>query len=144
MDTQTAFELAQLFFAGVSAVAAAVDVWVNTRNETAAAAEFDKTLVTVRNSAVSHEAAHELVSIIPSDVIADLEGRADQCWTGYRQVLGGKYLPTEVDSATVSVQACVCRELNRMFVLCGSIPGRWQQQWDRYECSNRLSEQFNP
>jgi len=63
-------------------------------------------------------------------------------WTGYRQVLGGKYRPPEIDTATVSVQACVCRELNRIFVLSGSIPKRWHAQWDHYDCRKHLSEQF--
>ena len=94
-------------------MSAAINVWINTRDRSAAAAEFDKTLDQVRYSVVSDEAARDILSIIPGDVVADLEARADQCWTGYRQVLGGRYLPTEVDSATISVQACVCRELSR-------------------------------
>ena len=94
-------------------MSAAINVWINTRDRSAAAAEFDKTLDQVRYSVVSDEAARDILSIIPGDVVADLEARADQCWTGYRQVLGGRYLPTEVDSATISLQACVCRELSR-------------------------------
>ena len=124
-------------------MSAAINVWINTRDRSAAAAEFDKTLDQVRYSVVSDEAARDILSIIPGDVVVDLEARADQCWTGYRQVLGGGYLPTEVDSATISVQACVCRELSRIFVLSGTIPGRWHAQWDRYECRNHVSEQFN-
>jgi len=142
MDPIKAFELAKLLFAGISAVSAAINIWVHTRNSSAAAAAFDNTLATAGESSDAHAAAQELIAVIPGEVIADLETRADLCWTGYRQVLGGPYLPPEIDTATVSVQACVCRELNRIFVLNASIPERWKAQWNHYECRKRLSEQF--
>jgi hypothetical protein len=136
MDPIT-IEIAKLLFAGISAVSAAAGVWRSTRNQAAAAREFDRTLAAVQASPESLAAANEL-SIIPADIVADLERRADQCWTGYRKVLGGKYLPTEIDEATLSVQACVCRELSRLFKLGGHIPTRWRGQWDRYHCEQYL------
>lgn len=57
------------------------------------------------------------------------------CWTGYRQVLGGNYLPTEVDAATDAVQRCVCRELNRIKQLNGNITERWKGQWEQFQCT---------
>jgi len=129
------FDLANALFAGISAVAAAVEAWISYRDRNKAAQAFDVTYRQTLSSPEAAAAAKELVSIIPEEVIKDLEARADTCWTGYRNVLGGPYLPDEVDKATVSVQACVCRELGRIHELNGSIPPRWQGQWDRYKCA---------
>lgn len=137
MDPVT-LEIARTLFAGISAVAAAIQVWYRSRDKRKAAAEFDaryeKTLV----SPEAKDAATELVAIIPEDVIADLEKRADSCWTGFRNVLDDlEYLPEQVDKATEAVQACVCRELGRIQKLNGSIPPRWLPQWQRYDCEGR-------
>lgn len=131
------FDLANTLFAGLSAVAAAVRAWVAFRDRKKAADAFDSTFTHDLNSAEAQAAAKELLDIIPVKVIEDLERRADDCWTGYRKVLGGDYLPDEVDKATDSVQACVCRELRRIDKLNGSIPPRWQGQWDRFACEKR-------
>lgn len=131
------FELANTLFAGINAVAAAVQVWVTYRDHYKAAEAFDVTFKRTLDSPEARAAAKELVAIIPEEVINDLEVRADKCWTGYRKVLGGNYLPDEVDEATDSVQACVCRELKRIHKLNGTIPPRWQGQWDRFECWER-------
>lgn len=134
-DPQLALELAKTLFAGVSAVAASISVWRKSRDKKQAAKAFDETLAAKRQSDDATGAARQLVSIIPPDVIADLEKRADACWTGYRQVLGGNYLPNEVDKATDAVQLCVCRELGRINTLNGSIPERWMGQWERFKCA---------
>ena len=128
------FELANTLFAGISAVAAAVQAWVTYRDRHKAAEAFDSTFKRTAKSPEASAAAEELAAIIPEDVIKGLEARADSCWTGYRKVLGGDYLPDEVDKATKSVQACVCRELKRINTLNGTIPPRWQGQWDRFKC----------
>jgi hypothetical protein len=130
------FDLASTLFAGISAVAAAVEAWISYRDRNRAARAFDLVYRDTLSSPEAADAAKELESIIPEEVIKDLESRADGCWTGYRKVLGGPYLPDEVDKATVSVQACVCRELGRIYELNGSIPPRWQGQWDRYKCAS--------
>jgi len=112
-------EIAALLFAGISAAMAAIQVWQNTRNKDSAAKEFDSVFHAVKDKPETIAAAQELVGIAPLEVIQDLERRADECWTGYRNVLGGKYLPEEIDKATVSVKACVCRELRRIYDLNG-------------------------
>ena len=128
-------ELAALLFAGISAAMASIQAWQNTRNKQAAAAEFDATFERTKDSDEAKAAAKELVGVAPPEVVSDLEARADECWTGYRKVLGGDYLPYEVDKATRSVQACVCRELGRIYELTGgAIPDRWQGEWDTYKC----------
>jgi hypothetical protein len=137
MDPSTAFEIAKTLFAGISAAAAAVQAWYRYRDAKLAAATFDTTYQQTLVSPETAAAADELAAIIPQEVIKDLEGRADQCWTGYRNVLGGDYLPDEVDKATESVQGCVCRELGRLYKLNASIPPRWQGQWKQYRCAER-------
>jgi hypothetical protein len=107
-----------------------------TRDKSQAASSFDETLSAKRRSSDTEKAAEELVKIIPPDVISLLESRADLCWTGYRTVLGGVYLPDEVDRATDAVQACVCRELRRIYKLNGDIPPKWKEQWDRFKCQH--------
>jgi hypothetical protein len=130
-----AFEVARTFFAGISAAAAAIQVWQRRRDAKAATETFDTTYERTRTSREAADAASELLSIIPEEVIRDLEGRADQCWRSYRNVLGGDYLPDEIDHATDSVQACVCRELRRIVKLNGSVPHRWGDQWRHYNCA---------
>lgn len=137
MDPNSTFELAKTLFAGISAAAAAAQAWYKHRDSKRAAATFDKTYEQVISSNEAASAATELVAIIPEDVIRDLEGRADNCWTGYRKVLGGDYLPDEVEHATDAVQGCVCRELRRIDKLNGSIPPRWKGQWQQYKCVTR-------
>ena len=131
------FELANVLFSGISAVASAIQVWEFTQDKVKAGLAFDDTYKKTLASPESHEAAKQLVAIIPPDVIKDLEGRADTCWTGYRKVLGGDYLPDEVEKATDSVKGCVCRELRRIDDLNGSIPDRWKGQWNRFKCVER-------
>ena len=129
-------EFATLLFAGISAAMAAVQVWRETRDGRAAAEEFDRTFERARDAPETREAAEQLVRIAPLEVIEHLERRADRCWTGYRDVLGGDFLPDEVDRATVSVQSCVCRELSRIHdINGGEIPERWRDQWDAYACA---------
>ena len=130
-------EFAKLFFSGISAAAAAIGVWQKTRDNRKAADTFDQVFEEIKDSGEAEEAAEQLVKIIPGEVIKDLEARADKCWSGYRDVLDGDYLPIEIDQATVAVQACVCRELSRIKVLNGHIPERWTAQWDTYSCENR-------
>ncbi len=130
------FDLANALFAGISAVASAVQAWIAYRDRHKAAEVFDQTYAAMLQSKEAHAAAEELAAIIPEDVIKDLEKRADTCWTGYRAVLGGDFLPNEIDSATISVQACVCRELGRIYTLSGEIPSRWLGQWKRFECED--------
>lgn len=131
-------EIAKLFFSGISATAAAIGVWQKTRDSKKSAAVFDDVFDEVKESDVAEEAAVQLVKKIPGEVIKDLEARADLCWTNYRNVLGGEYLPAEIDQATAAVQACVCRELTRIKVLNGDIPERWMAQWEIYSCAGRM------
>lgn len=131
-------EIAALLFAGVSAAAAAMEIWKKTRDQVAAAKMFDATIETMRADPDTMKAAKELTGIAPPEIIKSLERRADKCWTAYRDVLGGQYLPGEVDDATNAVQACVCRELRRVHSLnAGKIPKRWKGQWKAYACEQK-------
>jgi hypothetical protein len=103
-----------------------------------AAQAFDKTFDESRAAPETQEAAKELVRIAPAAVIKDLEARAENCWVGYRKVLGGPFLPDEIDKATVSVRACVCRELRRIHdINGGKIPDKWCGQWVAYDCAHQ-------
>ncbi|MDR3407890.1 MAG: hypothetical protein P4L68_05265 [Methylovirgula sp.] len=129
-------EYANLFFAGISAVMASIQVWQASRNQQIAVTAFDDRLKAAPDEPETIAAAEELLSIAPADVIEDLEGRAEKCWTKYREVLGGPFLPGEIDEATESVKACVCRELRRIkSINGGKIPDRWLPQWEAYDCS---------
>ena len=134
------FDLANLFFAGISAVASAIQVWQFTRDKVKASLAFDETYTNTLASPESKEAAQQLVDVVPHEIVKDLEGRADKCWTRYRKVLGGDYLPDEIDEATDSVKGCVCRELRRIDELNGFIPDRWKSQWERFKCEERAKE----
>ena len=137
MDATIAFELAKALFAGISAAAAAVQAWYRHRDAEQAASTFDSVHALALAAPDTAAAAEQLLTVIPEAVIKDLEARADRCWTGYRRVLGGDYLPDEVDRATDAVQGCVCRELWRINKLNGSIPSRWKGQWEQYDCATR-------
>ena len=129
-------EVAVLLFAGISAVMASIQVWQRTRDSSAAAQEFDREFNRAQYAPETLAAAEELLSIAPTEVIEDLENRADECWVGYRKVLGGDYLPEEIDKASDSVKHCVCRELWRIHKINGGrIPFRWKKQWDAYACA---------
>jgi len=130
-------ELAKLLFSGVSAVSAAINIWKSTRNRQAAAQTFDATFAEVQRSPAATAAAQQLMQVAPPEIVGVLEGRAEKCWTGYRDVLIGEFLPEEIDNATAAVQACVCRELNRIVKINGFIPDRWRPQYDQYGCSKR-------
>ena len=140
IDFGQALEIAKTLFAGISAASAAIGTWRSSRNKQKAAAVFDATLAQVRESSVAKEAAEELVAIMPLEVIEDIEARADKCWTYYREVLRGNYLPGQVDAATASVPMCVCAELRRIKELNGEIPERWRGQWNQYRCDDRGSD----
>lgn len=131
-------EIAATLFAGIQAVAAAIDVWQSSRSKRRAADAFDERFQESAQSNQAQQAAEELVHIIPEDVVRDLEKRAETCWTRFRKVLGGDFLPDEVDEATDSVRLCVCRELSRIKKLTGEIPDRWREQWDLYECRRQF------
>jgi hypothetical protein len=135
MDFSAALEIAKTLFAGISAGGAAIDLWQRNRDKQKAAEAFDQTYTATRDSKQGEAAARDLADVIPPEVLTDLEARADLCWTGYRTVLGGKYLPDEVDRATDAVKACVCRELWRIHALNGTIPDLWKPQWHLYDCS---------
>jgi hypothetical protein len=129
-------EWASLLFAGISAALSAIQVWQASRNKEAAAKQFDETFNKAKGAPETHKAAEQLLTIAPPEVIKQLEGRAESCWTNYRTVLGGPYLPAEVDNATDAVKACVCRELVRIHDINGrEIPERWRGQWEAYACA---------
>jgi hypothetical protein len=138
MDPASALEIAKALFAGISAAAAAIQVWYKSREKAGAAREFDQVYKKTLESPQAAVAATELVAIIPEEIIRQLETRARACWTGFRKVLDPReFLPDEVDNATEAVQACVCRELGRILKLNGEIPKEWLPQWQRYDCKGR-------
>jgi hypothetical protein len=138
MDPLLTLEIAKTLFAGISAASAAVQAWFKSKEQRTAAATFRHTYQSVLTSPEAHAAAQELVLIMPAEALAKLEKRAASCWTRYDEVLNDdEFLPGEIDKASVAVQACVCRELNRIRVLNGMIPPRWEPQWALYDCEGK-------
>lgn len=78
-----------------------------------------------------------LQMLVPTTVLNSFERRIDRCWTMYNQVLAtdDEYLPTDIDDASVALQKCICRELNRLLIVNGGIPdGRMLNYWEKYKC----------
>lgn len=134
MANESILEIARVFFTGISALATSIGVWQKSRDGKKAAKVFDESYTKIRNSSESRLAAQELIGLMPKDILESLERRAEHCWSGYKGVLEGGFLPNEVDEATESVKACICRELRRIKKLNGYLPVKWNEHWNYYEC----------
>ena len=78
-----------------------------------------------------------LQMLVPKHVLHSFERRIDTCWTMYNQVLAtdDEYLPTDSDNASIALQKCICRELNRLLIVNGEIPnGFMLDYWGKYKC----------
>lgn len=116
-----------------SAALQSVQTWFQVKDSKKALQAFDKRYNASNTDPQVRREADALIQTIPSDILELMAGRVIACWDGYREVLKGDYLPSEVDKATESVQSCLCRELSRIYKLTGSIPeGELRKWWDMY------------
>ncbi|HTY11507.1 MAG TPA: hypothetical protein VMF88_10585 [Bacteroidota bacterium] len=130
---------AEIIIAGISATMQAVDLWATLRDRKKANNAFKETYPKINSDRQLQLEATQLENLVPVDVLNNMQVRVERCWTSYNDVLVDEdgYLPNEVDSATVAVKKCICRELRRIRDLNGSIPpGILSKWWDKY-CMNQ-------
>jgi hypothetical protein len=124
---------AVLLVAGISALSKAIDVWVKRRDGRQAFAAFDEGKRVAHLSNAVIQESRIIDGIIPPDILDAITRRAQRCWSQYREVLQGAYLPGEIDEATESVKACICRELNRILKLGQRLPpGQLSEWWQSF------------
>src|SRR5688500_5817157 len=97
-----------VLISGVSALLKAIDTWVGYRDSRRAAEAFRREQQAAEESIQVAQEARSLADIVPIDVLNVMTSRAERCWSRYREVLDGSFLPAEVDEATSAVKACIC------------------------------------
>jgi type I restriction enzyme R subunit len=77
-----------------------------------------------------------LQSLIPRSTIDLMTQRVDKCFTNYEEVLDDeKFLPKQIDNATVALIECICSELRRIKLLNGDMPTTTlKKYWEQYGC----------
>ena len=121
------------FIAGISGVLQAVQVWYASKSHAQARNAFDRAFSSAQKSLEVEEEARAVSQVVPQEIFDDLSERAQRCWTRYREVLNGEYLPAEVDEATEALKKCICRELGRLISLGEPLPrGKLAQWWITY------------
>jgi len=81
----------------------------------------------------------QLQSLIPKSTLDLMTNRVNQCFTNYEEVLDDeKYLPKQIDNATLAIIECICSELRRIYMLNGGMPTTTlQKYWEQYGCENK-------
>ncbi|CAN5800179.1 hypothetical protein BH11BAC3_BH11BAC3_12220 [soil metagenome] len=90
--------------------------------------ETDKTL---------RKEAAILKMLVPPFIMNAIEERIENCWTIYNETLSSKngYMQGEIVIADNGLLRCICRELNRLVKINGTIPnGKLSEYWDTYKC----------
>ena len=87
-------EVASALFAGISAVASAIQAWQEERNFRTAREAFDLHVEREIHSVAAQRAAEWLVSVAPPDVVEALKGRVERCWSRFRDFSGQHYSPS--------------------------------------------------
>ena len=128
-----------LIVSGISAVLQAAQTWIAYRDSRRAASVFTDAMASGTSNPDLANAALQLVSLAPPQVVNALGNRVQVCWDRYVDILGappGSFMPPEIDDATEAVKACVCRELKRLRSVNGSLPpGQFSDWWNEYKCS---------
>ena len=125
-----------LIISGFSATLQAIQTWLQFRDSRRALGMFRDRFESGPQLASIRNQARYLSTIIPQPVLDTLGDRVRRCWDKYQDVLGGDFLPGEIDEATVQVKRCLCRELKRIAELNGGRipPGDLTDWWVTY-CS---------
>jgi len=116
-----------------SAALQSVQTWFQVRDSKRAADAAKLQFQHAQTDPRMRAQADLLIQLVPSEVLQLMIGRVNGCWDDYSAVLSGEFLPNEVDKATLSIKACLCRELKRIYDLNGSIPeGPLRSWWENY------------
>jgi len=124
----------EIIISGISAAMQAIQLWLQFRDRHRAAEPLDH----IEERAPEFQAeSSQLQQLVPTDILLTLQERAEACWSKYKNVLQDtQYLPEEIDDATEAVKACMCRELNRLMSVNGTIPpGTLRNCYDQYRCA---------
>lgn len=81
----------------------------------------------------------KLISLIPKSTLDLMTQRVNHCFTNYEEVLEDeKYLPKQIDNATIALIECICSELRRIKLVNGDLPTTTlKKYWDQYNCGKR-------
>lgn len=123
----------EIMIAGVAAAFEAVQTWIAVRDRRLAAASLEAPESRRRDNPSLWDENRALLDAVPFDVLQTMEKRTRTCWERYHEVLKDdeKYLPEDIDKATKAVKACICRELQRIIDVNGSLPpGQLRRWWD--------------
>lgn len=125
---------AEIIIAGISATIQAIDFWLTHRDKFGASRTFESAYPRINTDPSLKAEARALESLVPPEVLDTMQRRVERCWSRYNEVLkDGGFLPQEVDEATEAVKRCICRELERIRSLNGSIPsGTLSRWWEQY------------
>jgi hypothetical protein len=132
-----------LFISGVSATMQAIQTWIKYRDYERASDVFDQQYSSGQTDPRIQAQSQILKSIVPKPVLDELTKRAKQCWDRYLEILKNpqKYLPQEIDDATLAVKACVSRELKRISDLNdGALPEGVLDDWRQEHSEERPME----
>jgi len=127
--------IAELITATISAGMQAIDLWLTLRDRNKAKTALLQ-IPFIQYTPENVAEAQNLINLIPQELLEALCARIQKCFDNYGMVLNDEqYLPQQIDSATEAVKKCVCRELNRIYSLNGSIPdGILRRYWSQYKC----------
>ena len=124
--------------AAISGILQAAQTWYAHKDSRRAAQEFDKIIGTGRTNPDLVEATKQLELSVPEDIVHSLERRVEQHWVRYAEVLeaaAGTYTEAEIDNATEAAKTGICRELQRIRSIAGTLPpGKFSQWWELYKC----------
>lgn len=130
MATPQPFADPQVLVAIVSAAAATIRTWLQTRSQEQAKEAARTAAEEARDDPAVLYEARVLEDLVPPEILAQMIERVETCWKRYSEVLeGDDFLPTEIDGATEAVKACICRELRRLKSVNRTIPGGKLKDW---------------
>ena len=109
-----------LIVTGISAVLQATQTWIAYRDSRRAAEVFQLEMRKGTRTPGLANAASQLVTLAPPNIVSALGNRVEKCWSRYADMLNapdGSFMPQDIDDATQAVKACVCRELKRLLAI---------------------------
>lgn len=125
----------ELITATISAGMQAIELWINLKDREKAKNALTQIPI-IQNTAENRGEAINLTNLLSPELLETFSGRVKKCFDKYQSVLNDeKFLPQEIDDATIAVRRCVCRELARLKDLNGFIPdGILFRYWKVYQC----------
>lgn len=124
-----------VIIAAISAAMQSIQTWVTVRDAKKANRTAQMGYERTSNAKLAKTQSARLKKLIPESVLKLLEDRIEKCWERYRHIIDPATgsTPEEIDKATKALKECICRELNRVYELNGSIPsGKLREWWNLY------------